>query len=51
MTQIAIKEQLAAQKKTTEKAVESKEAAKNYLISIGVEKVEEDKKKHSSKSK
>ncbi len=51
MTQVAIKEQLAAQKKTTEKAVESKEAAKNYLKSISVEKAQDDKKEKFSKPK
>jgi len=50
MTQIAIEEQLVAQQKTTEKATKSKKAANNYLISLGVLK-ENDKKKKSSKSK
>ena len=36
MTQIAIKQQLDAQKKTTEQAIKSKESAMKYLRSIGV---------------
>lgn len=36
MTQVTIKQQLEAQKKTTEKATKSKEAAKKYLASIEV---------------
>ena len=50
MTQIAITEQLAAQKKTTEKATKSKEAANKYLASIGAGK-SETKQKKDSKSK
>jgi len=50
MTQLAIKEQLDAQQKTTKKATKSKVAANNYLISLGVLK-EGNKKKESSKSK
>lgn len=50
MTQIAIRQQLDAQKKTTEKALKSKEATTKYLIEIGaIEPDKKDKKQPKSK--
>ena len=36
MTQIAIQEQIAAIKKATDKAIESKESAKKFLVEAGI---------------